>query len=79
MRPPWPARGSLKPGDLLFQGETGGILAGSVIRRAWHGARAAVLPPHVFESPTGKRVYDNRHTRLTKWLNDGVPPAQVAE
>ena len=25
------------------------------------------------------RVYDNRHTRLTKWLNDGVPPAQVAE
>jgi integrase len=31
----------LKPGDLLFQGETGGILAGSVIRRAWHGARKA--------------------------------------
>jgi hypothetical protein len=24
-------------------------------------------------------VYDNRHTRLTEWLNDGVPPAQVAE
>jgi integrase len=69
----------LKPGDLLFQGETGGILAGSVIRRAWRSARKAVLPPHVFESPTGKRVYDNRHTRLTKWLNDGIPPAQVAE
>jgi hypothetical protein len=31
------------------------------------------------ESPTGKRVYDIRHTRLTKWLNDGIPPAQVAE
>jgi hypothetical protein len=31
------------------------------------------------ESPTGRRVYDNRHTRLTKWLNDGIPPAQVAE
>ncbi|MFJ3212685.1 helix-turn-helix domain-containing protein [Streptomyces flaveolus] len=68
----------LKPGD-LFQGESGGILAGSVIRRAWRGARKAVLPPHVFESPTGRRVYDNRHTRLTKWLNDGIPPAQVAE
>lgn len=27
----------------------------------------------------GKRVYDLRHTRLTKWLNDGVPPAQVAD
>ncbi len=36
-------------------------------------------PPHVFESPTGRRAYDNRHTRLTKWLNDGIPPAQVAE
>ncbi|WP_232543826.1 hypothetical protein [Streptomyces tuirus] len=42
-------------------------------------ARKAVLPPHVFESPTGRRVYDNRNTRLTKWLNDGIPPAQVAE
>ncbi|WP_327748887.1 site-specific integrase [Streptomyces europaeiscabiei] len=69
----------LKPGDLLFQGETGGILAGSVIRRAWRSARKAVLLPHVFDSPTGRRVYDNRHTRLTKWLNDGIPPAQVAE
>ncbi|MDX3666811.1 hypothetical protein [Streptomyces europaeiscabiei] len=65
--------------DLLFQGETGGILAGSVIRRAWRSARKAVLLPHVFDSPTGRRVYDNRHTRLTKWLNDGIPPAQVAE
>ncbi|MBB3077212.1 hypothetical protein [Streptomyces violarus] len=63
----------------MFQGEPGGILAGSVIRRAWRSARKAVLPPHVSESPTGRRVYDNRNTRLTKWLNDGIPPAQVAE
>ncbi|WP_306336991.1 tyrosine-type recombinase/integrase [Streptomyces sp. KL118A] len=69
----------LKPGDLLFRGEKGGILAGSVIRRAWRSARKAVLPEHVFESPMGKRVYDLRHTRLTKWLNDGIPPAQVAD
>ncbi|MFI8532811.1 tyrosine-type recombinase/integrase [Streptomyces aquilus] len=69
----------LKPSDLLFQGENGGILAGSVIRRAWRGARRAALAPHVFDSPTGRRVYDNRHTRLTKWLNDGIPAAQVAE
>ncbi|MEU7716930.1 hypothetical protein [Streptomyces tibetensis] len=27
---------------------------------------------------TGSRD-DNRNTRLTKWLNDGIPPAQVAE
>ncbi|MEV0119094.1 hypothetical protein AB0H77_38565 [Streptomyces sp. NPDC050844] len=69
----------LKPGDLLFQGEKGGVLAGSVIRRAWRSARKAVLAPHVFASPTGKRPYDIRRTRLTKWLNDGIPPAQVAE
>ncbi|MFF0832441.1 MULTISPECIES: hypothetical protein [unclassified Streptomyces] len=34
----------LQPGDLLFQGESGGILAGSVIRRAWRSARKAVGP-----------------------------------
>lgn len=35
----------LQPGDLLFQGEFGGILAGSVIQRAWRNAGEAVLPP----------------------------------
>ncbi|MFC8675651.1 hypothetical protein ACFUEN_23620 [Streptomyces griseorubiginosus] len=35
----------LKPGELLFQGESGGILAGSVIRRAWRSARQAALAP----------------------------------
>ncbi|MDT0468743.1 hypothetical protein [Streptomyces gibsoniae] len=24
-------------------------------------------------------MYDHRDTRLTKWLNDGIPLAQVAE
>ncbi|MFF1644501.1 hypothetical protein [Streptomyces sp. NPDC058240] len=24
-------------------------------------------------------MYDLRHTRLTKWLNDGIPLAQAAE
>ncbi|MGW5461858.1 hypothetical protein [Streptomyces sp. NPDC003996] len=69
----------LQPGDLLLQGEPGGILAGSVIRRAWRSARKAVQPPYAYDSPTGHHVYDNRNTRLTKWLNDGIPPAQVAE
>ncbi|MEW2075350.1 hypothetical protein AB0941_17225 [Streptomyces sp. NPDC013433] len=69
----------LRPGDLLFQGESGGILAGSVIHRVWRGARRVVLLPYVFESPAGRRVYDNRHTRLAKWLNDGIPSARVAE
>ncbi|WP_327246287.1 hypothetical protein [Streptomyces sp. NBC_01320] len=29
--------------------------------------------------PLGKRAYDLRHTCLTTWLNNAVPPAQVAE
>ncbi|MER7515904.1 tyrosine-type recombinase/integrase [Streptomyces sp. NPDC126499] len=69
----------LKPGDLLIQGEKGGMLAGSVIRRAWRSARKEVLGAHEFESPLARRVYDLRHTCLTNWLNAGVPPATVAE
>ncbi|GGT13092.1 hypothetical protein GCM10010271_15030 [Streptomyces kurssanovii] len=46
-------------------------------------------PPRVEECPPGcahaggsasllgPRVYDLRHTRLTNWLNHGVPPPQV--
>ncbi|TJZ55867.1 site-specific integrase [Streptomyces piniterrae] len=70
---------NLKPGDLLFQGEKGGMLAGSVIRRAHRAGRKEVLTPHEFDSPLGRRVYDWRNTRLTMWLNYGIPPAQVAE
>ncbi|MGW6909552.1 tyrosine-type recombinase/integrase [Streptomyces sp. NPDC054940] len=69
----------LQPGDLFFPGEKGGLLAGSVFRRAWNKARKAVLPEHEYESPVGRRVYDLRHTCLTTWLNHGIPPAQVAE
>ncbi|MFI9718181.1 tyrosine-type recombinase/integrase [Streptomyces sp. NPDC052396] len=69
----------LRPNDRLFQGERGDVLAGSVYRRAWDRARHATLPPHVYASPTGKRIYDLRHTCLTTWLNNGIPPAQVAE
>ncbi|MFJ7203003.1 tyrosine-type recombinase/integrase [Streptomyces sp. NPDC098789] len=72
------ARDDLKPGDLLFPGEKGGLLAGSVFRRVWSKARQAVLDEHEYASPVGKRVYDLRHTCLTTWLNNGVPPAQVA-
>jgi integrase len=69
----------LKPADLLFPGEKGGMLAGSVFRRVWAKARKAVLSEHEFQTPTGRRVYDLRHTCLTTWLNSGIPPAQVAE
>ncbi|WP_018088326.1 tyrosine-type recombinase/integrase [Streptomyces sp. FxanaC1] len=69
----------LAAGGLFFSGEKGGLLAGSVYRRAWDKARKAVLSEHEYSSPVGKRVYDLRHTCLTTWLNHGIPPAQVAE
>ncbi|MEC4019709.1 tyrosine-type recombinase/integrase [Streptomyces sp. H27-D2] len=69
----------LGPTDLLFPGEKGGMLAGSVFRRVWRKAREAVLPAHEYDSPLGKRVYDLRHTCLTAWLNGGIPQPQVAE
>ncbi|MFK0098982.1 tyrosine-type recombinase/integrase [Streptomyces sp. NPDC091040] len=69
----------LKPADLLFPGEKGGMLAGSVFRRVWAKAREAVLSEREFNTPTGKRVYDLRHTCLTTWLNSGIPAAEVAE
>ncbi|MER5882579.1 site-specific integrase [Streptomyces sp. NPDC001941] len=71
-------REGLKPGDRVFRGEGGDVLAGSVARRAWRTARRAELTEQEFASPMGRRIYDIRHTRLTKWLNDGIPPAQVA-
>ncbi|MEU9240657.1 site-specific integrase [Streptomyces sp. NPDC048385] len=72
-------RHKLGPADLLFPGERkGGMLAGSVFRRLWDKARKAVLAPHEYESPAGRRVYDCRHICLTAWLNEGIPPAQVA-
>jgi integrase len=68
----------LKPADLLFPGERGGVLAGSVFRRVWERARGAVLSADDCASPLARRVYDLRHTCLTTWLNSGVPPAEVA-
>jgi integrase len=68
----------LKPRDLLFSGERGGLLAGVVFRRAWEKARSNALTADEAASPLGKRVYDLRHTCLTTWLNSGVPAAQVA-
>lgn len=73
------ARYELKPDDFLLPGEGGDMLAGSVFRRVWAKARKEVLSAHEHKSPVGKRVYDLRHTCLTTWLNNGIPPAQVAE
>ncbi len=71
-------REHLKPGDLLFQGEKGGVLAGSVYRRTWERAREMALTTDEYASPVARRVYDLRHTCLSEWLNVPVPPPKVA-
>lgn len=72
-------RYELREADLLFPGEKGDLLAGSVFRRVWDKARKEVLSEREQKTSTGKRVYDLRHTCLTTWLNRGTPPARVAE
>ncbi|WP_412799336.1 hypothetical protein [Streptomyces sp. MS19] len=42
-------------------------------------AASAALFEYEFRTPTGKRVYNLRHTCLMTWLNSGVPPARIAE
>ena len=80
----------LKPNDLLLTGtRNGDALAAVVVRRAWAAARLEVLgeevtgkdgkPTRVVLTVTGKKIYDLRHTCLTRWLNKKIPPAQVAE
>ncbi len=71
-------REKLAPGDLLFQGEKGGVLAGSVSRRAGDRARERALTDDEYASPVAARVYDLRHTCLSEWLNVPVSLAKVA-
>ena len=67
------------PGGRLFSGLRGGELASVTYRRVWDDARQAALTAAEYQSPLGRRVYDLRHACLSTWLNEGVPPAQVAE
>lgn len=55
----------------------GGLLAGSVFRRVWSKARAAVLDEREYGLAAGKRVCDLRYTCWTTWRNNAVPSAQV--
>lgn len=60
------AADELEWSDPLFPGQYGDVLAGSVYRRACARARAAVHPAGKYRSPVGKRVYDLRHTCLSR-------------
>jgi integrase len=62
----------------LFTNERGDVVGTSTLWRVWEEARALALPPDRAESPLAGRPYDLRHTCITRWLNAGVPIAEVA-
>lgn len=69
--------GTAKEGR-MFGNERGGVVGSSSYWRVWEEARAYALPPERVASPLAGRPYDLRHACITRWLNAGVPIAEVA-
>ncbi|WP_308122078.1 tyrosine-type recombinase/integrase [Streptomyces sp. TRM70350] len=69
--------GTAKEGR-VFGNERGGVVGSSTYWRVWEEAREYALPPEAFDSPLAGRPYDLRHACITRWLNAGVPIAEVA-
>ncbi|WP_206336105.1 tyrosine-type recombinase/integrase [Streptomyces torulosus] len=69
--------GSAKEGR-VFGNERGGVVGSSTYWRVWEEARKYALPPERVDSPLAGRPYDLRHACITRWLNAGVPIAEVA-
>ncbi|MEV7322847.1 tyrosine-type recombinase/integrase [Streptomyces sp. NPDC093970] len=69
--------GTAKEGR-VFGNERGGVVGSSTYWRVWEEAREYALPPERVDSPLAGRPYDLRHVCITRWLNAGVPIAEVA-
>jgi integrase len=69
--------GTAKEGR-VFGNERGGVVGSSTYWRVWEEARLYALPPERVDSPLAGRPYDLRHACITRWLNAGVPIAEVA-
>ncbi|WP_406316561.1 tyrosine-type recombinase/integrase [Streptomyces sp. NBC_00118] len=69
--------GTAKEGR-VFGNERGGVVGSSTYWRVWEEAREYALPPERVDSPLAGRPYDLRHACITRWLNAGVPIAEVA-
>nr|WP_203730518.1 tyrosine-type recombinase/integrase [Streptomyces sp. SID12501] len=69
--------GTAKEGR-VFGNERGGVVGSSTYWRVWEEARLFALPPDRVESPLAGRPYDLRHACITRWLNAGVPIAEIA-
>ncbi|MFF7563817.1 hypothetical protein ACFZB4_28055 [Streptomyces pseudovenezuelae] len=62
----------------MFGNERGGVVGSSTYWRVWEEARTYGLSPERLASPLAGRPYDLRHACITRWLNAGVPTADVA-
>ncbi|SCD34675.1 Site-specific recombinase XerD [Streptomyces sp. TverLS-915] len=69
--------GTAKEGR-VFGNERGDVVGSSTYWRVWEEARELALPPDRVASPLAGRPYDLRHACITRWLNAGVPVAEVA-
>ncbi|MET9409544.1 site-specific integrase [Streptomyces sp. NPDC002935] len=69
--------GTAKEGR-VFGNERGGVVGSSTYWRVWEEAREYALPSERIDSPLAGRPYDLRHACITRWLNAGVPIAEVA-
>jgi integrase len=69
--------GTAKEGR-VFGNERGDVVGSSTYWRVWEEAREYALPPGRVDSPLAGRPYDLRHACITRWLNAGVPIAEVA-
>ncbi|MFF2366263.1 tyrosine-type recombinase/integrase [Streptomyces sp. NPDC058122] len=69
--------GTAKEGR-VFGNERGGVVGSSTYWRVWEEARGYALAPDRVNSPFAGRPYDLRHACITRWLNAGVPIAEVA-
>lgn len=65
-------------GGRVFGNERGDVVGSSTYWRVWEEAREYALPPERIDSPLAGRPYDLRHACITRWLNAGVPIAEVA-
>ncbi|MBL7487906.1 tyrosine-type recombinase/integrase [Frankia sp. AgB1.9] len=69
----------IAPDGRIFRSTTGGPIRMSTYLTVWRRARERALTPAEAASPLARRPYDLRHAAVSRWLNAGVPPTQVAE
>jgi integrase len=67
------------PDGRVFRSTTGGAVRMSTYLTVWRRARKQALTPAEAASPLARRPYDLRHAAVSRWLNAGVPPTQIAE